>query len=70
MSKIDIDAKLINYSWLMTHWPPGHYDTSLGPIFLKIDIQTHCVTGNRPMRLKVDSGPKLIPYDPFSTSFC
>ena len=41
-SKVDIDAKLINYSWLMTHCQPGHYDTSLCPNFLKFDRQTHC----------------------------
>ena len=62
MSKIDIDAKLINYSWLMTHCPPGHYDTSIGPIFLKIDRQTHCKTGNRFLTTKVDIDAKLINY--------
>ena len=68
MSKIDIDAKLINYSWLMTHCQPGHYATSLGPIFLKIDRQTHYKRGNRFMTSKVDIGPKLIHCDHFSTS--
>ena len=62
MSKIDIDAKLINYSWLMTHCPPGHYATSLGPIFLKIDRQTHCKTRNRFLTSKVDIDAKLINY--------
>ena len=62
MSKIDIDAKLINYSWLMTHCPPGHYDTSLGPIFLKIDRQTHCETGTMFLTSEVDIDAKLINY--------
>ena len=61
-SKVDIDAKLINYSWLMTHCQPGHYDTSLCPIFLKIDRQTHCKTGNRFLTSKVDIDAKLMNY--------
>ena len=52
----------------MTHCQPGHYATSLGPIFLKIDRQTHCETRNRFMTLKVDIGPKLIHCDRFNTS--
>ena len=46
----------------MTHCPPGHYDTSLGPIFLKIDRQTHCETGNTFLTSKVDIDAKLINY--------
>ena len=69
MSKIDIDAKLINYSWLMTHCQPGHYDTSLCPIFLKIDRQTHCKTGNRFLTSKVDIDAKLIDYSWLMTHY-
>ena len=62
MSKVDIDAILINYSWLMTHCQPGHYDTSHGPIFLKIDRQTHCQTGNCFLTSKIGIDAKLINY--------
>ena len=62
MSKVVIDAKLINYSWLMTDCQSGHYETSLSPIILKIDRLTDCKTGNVYLMPKVKINANLINY--------